>query len=163
MLTVCFIFIKEMLKGKKTFATNKCLKGLTVTPADRWRDYEEEQMSINRWMHGRLPCTIYSGGSVSVCCQQLGCLSIITHTHMYTHSRPTTMDFPQRFTRLSVGFHLYGCSQIQRSWYLPSVFATSSSEPREDVKLQVGTKIYAGTLSAAVFYIWGGETFFNAP
>lgn len=90
---------------------------------------------------------------------KVGVASALLHTH--THTKPTAMDCPQRFTWLSAGFHLYGCSQIQKSWYLPSVFATSSSEPREDVKLQVGIKIYPGTFT--MFYICGGEAFFSAP
>lgn len=83
---VLYIHKKKCKKEKKN-TTNTCLKGLTVTPADRWSDCEEEQMSVNRWMHGLLPCTIYSGGSVSVCCQKLG-LPQHYYTHAHTPNQP---------------------------------------------------------------------------
>lgn len=82
---------------------NNFWKELTVTPVDRWSDDEEEQMSINRWMHGGLPCMIYNCGSVSVYCQKLACFSNNMHTHTQTHPhsheniRPTTMDLSPTF------------------------------------------------------------------
>lgn len=75
---------------------NKFWKELTVTPVDRWSDDEEEQMSINRWMHGGLPCMIYNCGSVGVYCQKNWLVSAITciHTISLTSKHQTNYNGP---------------------------------------------------------------------
>lgn len=53
-------------------------------------------MSINRWMHGRLPCAVRftAAVSVSVSCQKLGCSSINVevYAHTQTHHSPAITD-----------------------------------------------------------------------
>ena len=121
-----------------------------------------EQMSINRWMLGCLPCAIYNSGSVGVYCQTLGCFSISAHTHTHTHTQTQTKPtvtykcFLLIFTPLSVGFKLYSSSPIQWSWYLPRVLAPVCVWAHRTHRTTRRSRTCAGTcLSTQPWFMYG--------
>lgn len=107
---------------------------------------KREQMSINRWTHGRLPCTIYSGGSVSVYCQKLDCFSIDAHVHSHTHTLNQLQQRSFFFWELCLsqwGYFFMAAFKSKKVGTSQMFWLTSPSEPTGDIG--VGMKTYAGT------------------
>lgn len=107
---------------------------------------KREWMSINRWIHGLLPCAIYNGGPVSVGWQTLACFSNNAHAYAFIH----TSTQQTSHNRLHFSSELYALSlslwglifMVAALKYIKTETSQVSSltslfKPREDIKLQV--------------------------
>lgn len=117
----------------------------------------DEYKQMDAWT-AALHCSLYSGGSVCVSCQKLGCSSINVEVYAHTQTQHSPIITDRRFLPLSEGFDLYELPSDPESWYLPSALLSVRANRQPSCRLEKDVQRHP-SLHSVMFYIWRGKRF----